>query len=90
MPIANPPARKVSSCSGGRGRLIISTVMPIRNGSRLTATAIARSVIHMTSYWSLAWRLPVVDAGMSVRLPPGVADRGRHHRCCVGEVTGHM
>ena len=49
VPIANPPARKASSCSRGRGRLIIRTVMPIRNGSRLTATAITRSVIHMVS-----------------------------------------
>ena len=47
VPIAKPPTRKASSWSSGCGRLIITTVMPIRNGSRLTATAITRSVIHI-------------------------------------------
>jgi len=46
-PIAKPPARNASSCSVGLGLFSISTVMPIRNGSMLTAMAITRSVIHI-------------------------------------------
>src|SRR6185295_6639944 len=46
-PIAKPPHRNASNCSSGRGRLSISTVIPMRNGSKLTATAITRRVIHM-------------------------------------------
>jgi len=55
--IAKPPHRNASSCSIGRGLLGISTVMPIRNGSRLTATAITRMAIHMAAGRCLAGRL---------------------------------
>ena len=47
IPIANPPHRKAVSCSSGRGRFSSSTVMPIRKGSKLTATAITKTVINM-------------------------------------------
>src|SRR4051812_5169659 len=48
VPIAKPPDRNASNCSIGLGLFSIRTVMPTRNGSRLTATAITRMVvIHM-------------------------------------------
>ncbi len=53
-----------------RGLFSISTVMPIRNGSRLTAIAITRTVIHIQSDRT-------DGSNMGVRLPARVARR-RH------------
>ena len=47
-PIRNPPDKNAANCSTGRGRFSITTVIPRRNGSRLTATAITSRVIHIS------------------------------------------
>src|SRR6185503_12895148 len=47
VPMTKPPARKASNCSIGFGLFSITTVIPMRNGSRLIAIAITRMVIHM-------------------------------------------
>ena len=52
--MAKPPHRNARSCNIGLGRLSITAAMPIRNGSKLTATAIRRIVIHMVSVTAVA------------------------------------
>jgi hypothetical protein len=41
------PHKNVSSCSIGRGLLSVRTARPIRTGSKITAMAITRTVVHI-------------------------------------------
>ena len=46
-PIVKPPHKKANSCSMGRGLFSMSTARPSRIGSKITASAITSTVIHM-------------------------------------------
>ncbi len=48
VPMAKPPHKNANSCRAGLGLFSMSTVMPILNGSMLTARAIIRTVASMS------------------------------------------
>ena len=47
LPMADPPRRNAKSCGAGLGLVGMSTVIPIRNSSMLTARAITPTVASM-------------------------------------------
>jgi hypothetical protein len=47
--MAKPPSKNADSCNTGLGLFSMSIVIPIRNGSTLTASAIIRTVASMSS-----------------------------------------